>query len=87
VGDITIRFRMNVVTGKKDIVIEYEGDDDALPHEHERRHKQIVEQLVGQGLLEPGEAGEVQVERIKPPPKKAKDTTQRPAGEAEAARG
>jgi hypothetical protein len=86
VGDITIRFRMNVSTGKKDIVIEYEGDDELLPHEHEKRHKQIVEQLVGKGLLEPGEAGEVQVERIKPAPKRG-TATGRSEGQAEAAKG
>ena len=85
-GDITIRFRMNLETGKKDIVVEYDGEDDALPHEHERRHKEIVEQLLGKGVLRAEEAGEVKVERIKPPPKTARES-QGPQGEAEAARG
>jgi hypothetical protein len=85
-GDITIRFRMNVETGKKDIVVEYDSDDDALPHEHERRHKEIVEQLLGKGILLPGEAGEVKVERVKPAPARAREN-QGPEGQAEAARG
>jgi hypothetical protein len=85
-GDITIRFRMNVATGKKDIVIEYDSDDDALPHEHERRHKEIVERLIGQGVLAAEEAGEVKVERIKAKPAPAKQDSG-PQGQAEAARG
>ena len=80
-GDITIRFRMNVATGKKDIVVEYEGDEDALPHEHERRHREIVEKLVGHGLVAAEAAGEVVVERVKPPPARARET---PPGEAAA---
>jgi hypothetical protein len=86
VGDITIRFKMNVETGKKDIVVEYEADDDALPHEHEKRHKEIVEQLVGKGLLAAEEAGEVHVERLKGKPAKAKEQGG-PQGQAEPARG
>lgn len=85
-GDITIRFRMNVETGKKDIVVEYEGDDDALPHEHERHHKEIVERLLGQGILKGDEAHEVKVERVKPGPSRAREN-QGPTGDAAAARG
>jgi hypothetical protein len=65
-GDINIRFRFNTTTGKKEIVIEYESEDDRLPVEHERRHRQIVEQLVGQGVLKPDEASGVKVERVRP---------------------
>ena len=85
-GDITIRFKMNVETGKKDIVVEYDADDDALPHEHEKRHKEIVEQLVGKGLVAAEEAGEVHVERLKGKPSKAKEQGG-PQGQAEPARG
>ena len=35
-GDISIRFRMNMRSGKKDIYIDYESDDDAMRHEHEK---------------------------------------------------
>ncbi len=83
-GDITIRFRMNLETGKKDIVVEYDADDDALPHEHERRHKEIVEQLVGKGVLAAEEAGEIKVERLKAKPKKTRESTG-PQGEGRAA--
>ena len=72
-GDITIRFRMNVETGKKDIVVEYEGDDDALPHEHERRHKEIVEQLLGKGVLGKDDTGNITVERLRAKPGKSRE--------------
>lgn len=65
-GEIQIRFRMNMESGKKDIVIEFESDEDAMRHEHERDHKRIVEQLVGQGVLSADEVGEVTVERAAP---------------------
>ena len=62
-ADITVRMIFNRKTGKKDIWIDFESDDDALPHEHEKRHRQIVGQLLGQGVLTPDEMGEVIVER------------------------
>lgn len=67
-GEVTIRLVSNKVTGKRDIYIEYESDDDALPHEHEKEHKGIVEQLLGKGILRPEEAGEVKVGRVQATP-------------------
>ncbi len=65
-GDISIRFRMNMKSGKKDIYIDYESDEDAMRHEHEKGHKGIVERIIGSGLLEANEVGEIHVERNKP---------------------
>lgn len=65
-AEIQIRFRMNLKTGKKDILIDYEGDEDAMRHEHERDHKRIVQQLIGKGLIAEEEVGEVQVRREAP---------------------
>lgn len=62
-ADITVRMIFNRKSGKKDIWIDYESDDDALPIEHEKRHREIVEQLLGQGVLTPDELGQVQVSR------------------------
>lgn len=63
-GQITIKLKFNKETGKKDILIEYESEEDATGWEHEKRHKRIVEDLVGKGLLEDEELG--QVIRVKP---------------------
>lgn len=65
-GEIEIRFRMNMESGKKDILIEYESDEDAMRHEHEKDHRSIVERIIGQGLIEADEVGEVIVERAQP---------------------
>jgi hypothetical protein len=46
-AEITIRFRHNKTTGKRELVIHLESDDDVLGHEHERDHRRLVEQLLG----------------------------------------
>lgn len=63
-SEIKIHLRFNVRTGKKDLVIEYESDDDALPYEHEQRHREIVETLIGKGLVGADDVGEVLVGRV-----------------------
>ncbi len=60
-GEIRIHLRFNKETGKKDIMIKYEGEDDALPYEHEQRHWAIVEDLIGKGVLDPEEVGQLRV--------------------------
>ena len=66
-GEIRIRFRMNLETGKRDIVVEYDSDEDQLRHEHEQKHRDIVKKLVGEGVLGADEVGEVTVERVPVP--------------------
>lgn len=51
-ADVTIRFRHNPSTGKRELVINYESDDDALPHEHERDHRALVEKVLGRALTD-----------------------------------
>lgn len=64
-AEVTIRFRFNPKTGKKELIIGYESDDDALPHEHERDHRALAERLLGQPLG--SDVGEVRVERVGKP--------------------
>ena len=87
-GQITIRLRFNTNTGKKDILIEYESEEDATGWEHEKKHKRIVEDLIGKGLLEEEELG--QVIRVKPgqetPEGQEKtETVEEPEGQTEGA--
>lgn len=63
-AEIQIHLRYNTETGQKDIMIKYESDGDALPHEHESRHKEIVEELVGKGILNASDVGKVTSERV-----------------------
>ncbi len=60
---ITLTLIYNRQTGKKDLWIDLASDPDALPVEHERHHRQLVEALLGKGVLRADELGEVQVRR------------------------
>lgn len=57
-AELTIRLRRDPTTGKQDIVISLRSDEDALPHEHEQMHKELVEKIIGKGNV-----GKVIVER------------------------
>lgn len=62
-AELTIRFRPDPVTGKKDIVITLRSDEDALPHEHEQQHKALVEKLISKGVISEDEVGTITVTR------------------------
>ncbi len=81
-GQIEIRFRMNLKTGKKDLLIDFESDEDAMRHEHERDHRRVIERLVGQGVLQPDEVGEVVVQRKAPGQPTAAPAEQGPEAQA-----
>ena len=57
-AELTIMLRRDPQTGKQNIVIKLSSDADALPHEHEQRHRELVEKLVGKDNV-----GELIVER------------------------
>jgi hypothetical protein len=46
-AEITIKFRHNKTTGKRELVIHLESDSDVLSHEHEADHRRLVESLIG----------------------------------------
>ncbi len=79
-AEVTIRFRFNPQTGKRELIIGYESDRDALPHEHERDHRALAEALLGQPLGD--DIGEVRVERVAKPSAAAADAA--PDGAARA---
>jgi hypothetical protein len=62
-AEMTIRLRCDPETGKRDIIVALESDDDALPQEHEALHRRLVEKLIGSGLLAEDDAGKLIVER------------------------
>ena len=57
-AELTIRLRRDAETGKQDIVITLRSDEDALPHEHEQMHRELVERVIGKENV-----GKVIVER------------------------
>ncbi len=52
----TIRLSVDPTTGKRTVTIAYASDADALPHEHEEAHRQVVEKLFEGGIAKPGDA-------------------------------
>ena len=58
-ADITIRFKYNEETGEKEIIVDFESEDDVMRHEHEKGHRDFIGQLL------PEVSGEA-VERISP---------------------
>lgn len=61
-AEVTIRFRYNRATGRRELIVGYESDTDALPHEHERDHRALVEAIIGQPV---GDDTDVLVERVR----------------------
>jgi len=86
-AELTIRLVSNPKTGKRDIYIDYESEDDALPFEHEEDHRDIVEQLLGQGVLDPDDVGQIKVGRVKPEAPKREQVTEGPARQTESQKG
>jgi hypothetical protein len=62
-AELTIRLQVDPQTGKKNVILSYRSDEDALPLEHEEEHRQLVDQLIEGGALRAAELGEIIVER------------------------
>ena len=82
-AEVKIRLVSNPKTGKRDIYIDYESEDDALPFEHEQDYADIVERLLGQGILDPSDLGQVKIGRVQPEPAKREQVTDGPAREGQ----
>lgn len=62
-AEAVIRLVIDPVTGKKDVLVKYVSDEDALPMEHEEEHRRLVERLLASGVVSASELGKVVVER------------------------
>ncbi|MBC7976576.1 MAG: hypothetical protein H7138_16505, partial [Myxococcales bacterium] len=49
-ADLILRLRVDPATGKRELVIDYTSDADALPIEHEDAHRQLANQVLDGGL-------------------------------------
>jgi len=49
-AELILRLRVDPATGKRELVIDYTSDADALPFEHEAAHRQLANHLVAGGL-------------------------------------
>jgi hypothetical protein len=88
-AEVTIRLRHNARTGERELVIHYESESDALPHEHERDHRAWAEALLGRplGELVGGAIDRVIVERAPVAGEKTPEQEAAPAPAAERNRG
>jgi hypothetical protein len=51
----TLRLSVDPLTGKRTITVSYASDAEALPHEHEDAHREVVEKLFEGGIAKPGD--------------------------------
>ncbi len=69
--ELILRLQTDPVTGRKNVIISYRSDSDALPMEHEQEHRNLVDRLIEGGALKAGELGKIIVERVAPEAEKA----------------
>jgi hypothetical protein len=62
-ANLIIQLKVNPQTKKKDVIISYTSEADALPIEHEEAHRRLVDQLIEGGALKAGEVGSIVIER------------------------
>ena len=62
-AELVIQLQVDPATRRKNIVVSYRSDADALPMEHEEEHRRLVEQLIEGGVLKAEEVGRVIVRR------------------------
>jgi hypothetical protein len=66
-ADLILRLRVDPATGKRELVIDYASDADALPIEHEDAHRQLADRVLEGGLR----SGKLEVTRASEPPAEA----------------
>jgi hypothetical protein len=59
VAELVLRLRTDPATGRREVVVDYHSDSDALPLEHEDEHRRLAGKVVEGGL----HSGEVEVTR------------------------
>jgi hypothetical protein len=52
-AELILRLRVDPATGKRELVIDYASEADALPMEHEEAHRQLADRVV-EGQLSGG---------------------------------
>ncbi len=47
--ELVLSLRTDPISGKRQLVVSYRSDADALPNEHEEEHRRLVQKLVEKG--------------------------------------
>lgn len=58
-AELVLRLRVDPATGRREVVVDYHSDSDALPIEHEDEHRRLAGKVVEGGLA----SGKVEVTR------------------------
>lgn len=53
-AELILRLRVDPVTGRREVVVDYASEADALPIEHEDEHRRLAAAVVAGGLGAPG---------------------------------
>ena len=51
-ANLILRLRVDPVTGRREVVIDYTSDSDALPMEHEEEHRRLAAKVIDGGLAD-----------------------------------
>jgi hypothetical protein len=62
-AELLLRLEIDPVTGKKNVIIDYGSDEDALPMEHEEDHRRLVDRLIEGGALNAASLGKIIIRR------------------------
>jgi hypothetical protein len=62
-AELILRLQIDPITGKKNVLIDYGSDEDALPMEHEEVHRRLVDRLIEGGALKAAELGTIVIRR------------------------
>lgn len=61
-----LELRQNQLTGRHDLIVKLDSDEDHTSHEHETLHRKLVAQLIGSGVFSADQLGSLIVERVSP---------------------
>ena len=62
-GQLILKLEIDPETGKKNLLVDYGSDVDALPMEHEEDHRQLVDRLIEGGALKAADLGRIIIRR------------------------
>ena len=82
-AELVLRLRVDPVTGRREVVVDYASDSDALPIEHEDEHRRLAGKVVEGGL----QSGKVEISRETEAPVSAGDAAEQPVAEPTKQRG
>jgi hypothetical protein len=63
-AELTLRLERDPGSGRQMLTVRLAPDEDALPHEHEPRHRRLVEQLLAPGVFRAVLAADEGAERL-----------------------